>query len=107
MLKGLGDMANIMKLQKEFKNTQKAIKKAKLEGQNQDGTVKAVVTGEYSLTDLKIDKSLAETGDSKKIEREVMAAVNSAVEEVRNFSAAEMNKLTGGMGPELMNMLGG
>ena len=37
MLKGLGDIGNVMRMQKEMKNIQKAIKKAKINGESSDG----------------------------------------------------------------------
>lgn len=97
MLKGLGEVGNLMKMQKEMKNTQKRIKKTKLEGESSDGAVKATVNGEFNLVDISIDDELVKSGDKKKIEKMVFSAVNDAVDKIRDFSAEEMKKLTGGM----------
>ena len=97
MLKGLGDIGNIMKLQREFKNVQKKLKKTECEGDALNGAVKALVNGDYKLVDLRIDESLIGEGDAKKIEKAVISAVNSAVDRSKEIAAQEMSKLTGGM----------
>lgn len=97
MLKGLGDMGNLLRMQKEMKNIQKAIKKAKIEGESAGGAVKAVVNGEFTLMSISISDELVKTGDAKQIEKMVLTAVNDAVHNAREYSAEEMKKLTGGM----------
>ncbi len=97
MLKGLGEVGNLMKMQREMKNIQKKIKKTKLEGESSDGSVKATVSGEFVLVDISVSDELAKSGDAKKIEKMVFSAVNDAINKVRDFSAEEMKKLTGGM----------
>ncbi len=93
MLKGLGDVGNLMKLQREVKNMQKKLKKFRMDGESSDGTVKTMVNGEFSLLSISIE----ETGDVKKLEKNVVEAVNDAVEKMKQYSAEEMAKLTGGM----------
>jgi len=97
MLKGLGDIAQLMKMQKEMKNVQKKIQKTKIDGVSSDGTVKAVVNGELTLLDITIDESLVKSGDVKKVEKMVFSAINDAVDKARDFSAEEMKKITGNM----------
>ncbi len=97
MLKGLGDIGNLMKMQKEMKNIQKKIQKTKIDGQSSDGSVKASVNGEFSLLDISISEDLVKSGDVKKIEKMVYSAVNDAVNKAREFSAEEMKKIAGGM----------
>lgn len=97
MLKGLGDLGNIMKLQHEFKNIQKRLKKAEAAGETADGLVKVVVNGEYKFINVTIDPGLVSGGDVKKIEKAVVFAANLAVEKIKEYSAEEMTKLTGGM----------
>lgn len=97
MLKGLGEMGNLLRMQKEMKNIQKTIKKAKIEGESAGGAVKAVVNGEFSLMSISISDELVKSGDTKQIEKMVLTAVNDAVHNAREYSAEEMKKLTGGM----------
>jgi nucleoid-associated protein EbfC len=97
MLKGLGDLGNLMKLQKEFKSIQKKIMGATREGQSSNGMVKAVVNGEYKVITLSIDPEYLKSASPRDLEKTVLAAVNNAVDEVKSYSAAEMEKLTGGL----------
>ena len=97
MLKGLGEIGNLMKMQKEMKNIQKKIQKTKIDGESSDGSVKAVVNGEFTLLDISIDENLIKSGDVKKVEKMVFSAVNDAVNKARDFSAEEMKKIAGGM----------
>jgi hypothetical protein len=97
MLKGLGDIGQLMKMQKEMKNIQKTIQKTKISGESSDGSVKAVVNGEFTLLDISIDEALVKAGDVKKVEKMVYSAINDAVNKARDFSAEEMKKMAGGM----------
>lgn len=97
MLKGLGDIGNLMRMQKEMKNIQKTIKKAKIEGESQDGLVKAVVNGEFSLLSITISDDLVKAGNTKQVEKMVFTAINDAIHNAREYSAEEMKKMTGGM----------
>lgn len=106
MLKGLGDMGKIMKLQRELKNVQKKLKSKITKGENSDGSVAASVDGEYRLIELKLDQGLLDSADKKKLEKAIISAVNDAVEKSKEYAAGEMSKLTGGLNiPGLDNML--
>ena len=106
MLKGLGDIGQLMKLQREFKNTQKKIAKMQAEGFSSGNEVKSVVNGEYKLIDITFDEEFINSKDSASIRKKVLESVNDAVERVKSESAAEMGKLTGGLDvPGLANML--
>ncbi len=105
MLKGLGELGNIMKLQKQFKDIQKRLKKAVVEGENTDGTVKVKVNGEYKIVDIEIDQALINSGDKKKIEKSIILASDVAMDRIKDLAAEEMSKLTGGMNiPGLTDM---
>ncbi len=97
MLKGMGDLGNIMKLQKEIKNIQKKLKKIETQGESRDGAIKATVNGDFKLVNLAIDPEFLEKSDREKLEESIISAVNSAVEQSKSFAAREMSKLTGGM----------
>jgi len=96
MLKGLGDIGQIMKLQKEFKNVQKKITRARAEGTSPEGGVTAVITGEHKIVSLSIDAALKASGGDD-LEKQVIAAVNNGVDRIKEMSASEMNRLTGGL----------
>jgi nucleoid-associated protein EbfC len=97
MLKGLGELGNLMKLQKDFKNAQKKITGTTREGTSPEGSVKAVVSGDYRLVSLSIDPNFQKSASPRDLEKAVLAAVNGAVAELKDFSVSEMGKLTGGL----------
>jgi hypothetical protein len=97
MLKGLGDLGNLMKLQKEMKEIQKALKKSQVEGFCSNESVKAVVNGEFEFLSLFIAPELVVEGNSKKIEKLVLFAINDAVDKMKSKSSQEMSKYTGGL----------
>ncbi len=97
MLKGLGDIGQIMKLQKEFKNIQKRLQKNEIQGESTDSRIKVRVNGEYKVVDVLIDDEALALGDKRKLEKMIMFAFNDAVDKTRDFAAEEMRKLTGGL----------
>ncbi len=106
MLKGMGDLGNIMKLQREFKSMQKKLKKMESSAESPDGYVKVVVNGEYKLVDIKIDPAALSEGDTKKLEKSIVETINDAIEKSKEYAAEEMSRLTGGMNiPGLTDML--
>lgn len=106
MLKGLGDMGKIMKLQRELKNVQKKLKSKITKGESADGLIVASVDGEYRLVDLKLDQGLLDSADIKKLQKTIISAVNDAVDKSKEYAASEMSRLTGGLNiPGLDNML--
>jgi DNA-binding YbaB/EbfC family protein len=97
MLKGLGDIGNIIKLQKTVKNMRKKIAAAVMEGTSATGEVKAMMNGEHRLVSLVIDPILLTHHNAHDIERTIIEAVNNAGDKIKDFSASEMKKLTGGL----------
>ena len=92
MLKGLGDIGQLLKLQKEMKNIQNRLSRATMEGSDPRGLVKAVVNGEFMVTAVTFGESFHEQ-DRDKAEKAVMQAVNDAVSKIKDYSAAEMDKI--------------
>ena len=97
MFKDLGNLNQVMKLQKQMKNIQKSLKKKETTGESSDGSVKATVNGEFKLIDISLEESLLQSNDTKKIEKMIISAVNSAVEDSKSAAAQEMSALTGGL----------
>lgn len=95
MLKGMGDIGSLLKLQHEAKNIQKKLKKTLLTAKSTDGLVEATVNGEFTLIEIKISDEL--TSNKSKLEKNIIEAVNNAVHKNKEFAAEEMSKLTGGM----------
>ncbi len=97
MLKGLGDLGNIMKLQKEMKGIQKRLKKMETKGTSSDGAVTAVVNGDFRLVSIHLDSEFVKNADTGQLEQSIVTAVNDAVARNKEFAAEEMQKLTGGL----------
>lgn len=93
----LKDIGNMLKLQKDLKNVQKALKKAEAIADSPDGLISATVNGEFSLVSLSIDEKLLEKSNKLKLEKDIIATVNKAVEFSKEYAAKEMQKLTGGL----------
>ncbi len=97
MFKDMGNLGQVMKLQKQMKSIQKSLKKKETTGESSDGSVTATVNGEFMLTGINIDENLLKSNDKKKIEKMIMSAVNTAVNGSKEVAAQEMSSLTGGL----------
>ncbi|TFH39115.1 MAG: YbaB/EbfC family nucleoid-associated protein [Chrysiogenales bacterium] len=97
MLKGLGDIGNLMRLQKDMKGAQKRIMGATREGTSPNGMVKAVMNGEYRLMGISIDPDYLKGVLPRDLEAMIVAATNDAVDQIKEFYVSEMQKLTGGL----------
>lgn len=92
MLKGLGEIGQLMKLQKEMKNMQNKLARATMEGTDPKGIAKATVNGEFMVTSLVLDDSFKDT-EKGKLEKALQQAVNDAVSRIKDYTAQEMGKL--------------
>ena len=97
-------MANIMKLMKQAADMQKNMAKAQeslaaieLEHSSGGGAVTVKISGDGSVTALRIDPKVVQTGDAEMLEDLVLTAVRGAQELAKETAASEMKKLTAGM----------
>ena len=97
-------MANIMKLMKQAADMQKNMAKAQeslaaieLEHSSGGGAVTVKITGDGSITALRIDPKVVQAGDAEMLEDLVLTAVRGAQELAKETAASEMKKLTAGM----------
>ena len=93
----LKDIGNMLKLQKELKTMQKALKKAESKAESHDGLISVTMNGEFNLVSINIDGGLLEKSNKQKLERDIVSTINKAVEYSKEYAAKEMGKLTGGM----------
>ncbi len=96
---------NVMKLMKQAQSMQKNMAKMQEELSARTfeftaggGMVKAVAKGDQTLQAIHIDPKAADPNDVEMLQDAVLAAVNGALQQVRETAAVEMNKITGGMG---------
>jgi len=99
MLKGLGDLASLMKnaaqMQGLASELQEQLGRVRVEGTAGGGMVTVEVSGKQRVLSCRIDPSLLEADDRELLEDLVAAAMNSALEKSREAAAEEMNKLAG------------
>ncbi len=97
MLKGLGDLGNLMKLQGEMKKLQATLKKMKTSGKSRDEMITITVNGEFEALEVSLDESILKSASKAKIEMSIAEAYNNAVSENKRLASEKMKELTGGM----------
>jgi DNA-binding YbaB/EbfC family protein len=102
------DLGNLMqvaqKMQADAVKMQEQLATKTCEASSGGGMVSATVNGVFELVTLKIDKSAADPEDLEMLQDLVVAAVNQAVNKVREMSKSEMSKLTGGLSIPGLNL---
>ena len=98
-------MPNMMKLMKQAASMQKNLLKAQeelalktVEFSSGGGMVVAVARGDGTIASIKIDPKAIDPSDAEMLQDMVLAAVDGALKAAKEMAAAEMNKLTAGMG---------
>ena len=99
MLKGMGDMAKLMKqaqeMQSKMAEAQERMTAIEAEGSAGAGMVKAVASAQGELKSLRVDPSLLDGSHEREVlEDLIVAAVNDAA---RLAGPAEMAKVTEGL----------
>ncbi len=102
MLKGMGDMAKLMKqaqeMQSKMAEAQERMTAIEAEGSAGAGMVKAVASGQGALKSLRVDPSLLDGSHEREVlEDLIVAAVNDAARKAREAGQAEMAKVTEGL----------
>ena len=102
MLKGLGDMAKLMKqaqeMQSKMAEAQERMTAIEAEGSAGAGMVKAVASAQGELKSLRVDPSLLDGSHEQEVlEDLIVAAVNDAARRAREAGQAEMAKVTEGL----------
>jgi DNA-binding YbaB/EbfC family protein len=102
MLKGLGDMAGMMKKAKEMQSQMEQIQQdlhsVMVVGESGAGLVKATATAKGNLTGLDIDPSIFNPDEKEVVEDLILAAIKDAQAKAAAKSEEEMSKLTEGLG---------
>ena len=96
-----GGMANLMRqanqLQIKMKKAQEELALREYEGTSGGGAVTVKVRGEHELIGLQINEDVMKSGDVEMLQDLILTATNDALKRAKETSAAEMEKLTGGM----------
>lgn len=98
-------MVNILKMMKQAASMQKNMEalQAELAGRTVEfssggGMVTAVARGDGTVAELRIDPKVVDPSDVDMLQDLVLAAVDGALKAAREMAAAEMGKLTSGLG---------
>ncbi len=98
-------MVNMMKLMKQAQSMQKNmtdlqenLATREYEASSGGGMVKALAKGDMTIISLAIDPKLIDPTDPEMLQDAVVSAVNSALAAAREDAAAEMGRITGGLG---------
>ena len=102
MFGGSGNMAGMMKkvqkMQNEMKKMQDDLKRRTVEVSSGGGAVKIVMDGEKQVQSLIIAPAAVDPEDIEMLQDLLSAAFNEATKKVDDMMAAEMGKLTSGLG---------
>jgi DNA-binding YbaB/EbfC family protein len=98
-------MVNMMKLvrqaaamQKDLARVQEGLAQQTVEFSSGGGMVSVTATADGAVRRIRIDPRLVNPADVEMLEDAVTAAVNGALKQGRDRAAAEMQKLTAGLG---------
>ena len=105
MFGGMGNMGNmagmmkkVQKMQSEMKKMQDELKRKTVDVTAGGGAVKVVMNGEKQVQSLTIDPAAVDPEDVEMLQDLLSAAFNEATKKVDEMRAAEMGKLTSGLG---------
>ena len=97
-----GNMNNLMKqaqrMQRQMETQQAELEAKEFTAAAGGGVVEVTVTGKREITKVKIDPEAVDPEDVEMLEDLIMAAANEALRKCEEESAAQMSKLTGGLG---------
>jgi nucleoid-associated protein EbfC len=101
MLKGLGDIASLMKQAKEMQGRMSEIQDRlslmRIRGSAGGGMVTIEVNGKLDVLGCAFDSTLYESGDREMLEELVVSAMNDAMNKSKQASAEAMQEVTGGL----------
>lgn len=102
MLKGLGQIASLMKnaqrIESQMQEVQQKLRQVKVSGTAGGGMVTIEMNGQHRVLSCRIDKSLFAANDREMIEDLVVGAINQAVEKVQEAMADQFEEMAGSMG---------
>ncbi|OQB23882.1 MAG: Nucleoid-associated protein [Firmicutes bacterium ADurb.Bin182] len=90
-------MKQAQKMQQDIAKLQEELGQRELTASVGGGAVKVTAYGTKMLKSIEIDPSCVDADDVEMLQDLVLSAVNEALRMVEEMTAAEMNKVTGGM----------
>ena len=102
----MAKMFDMMKQVQQVKKMQKEFARKTVEVSSNDGNITVVACGDMSVKSIRIDPEAMGQSGHERLSRQLTSTVNSALDSAKKAAAADMAKLTGGLGG-LSDMLGG
>ena len=97
-----GNMSNLMKqaqrMQRQMEERAQELESKEFTAAAGGGAVEVTVTGKKEVSKVKLDPEAVDPDDVEMLEDLIMAATNEALRKADEASAANMAKLTGGLG---------
>lgn len=84
-------------LKSKMDKIQKEMDKTLVEGEAGKGAVKITMTGQMKVKSVKIDSSIIDPMNEKKLEELVQKAITDAIEKSQKEAAKQLKELTGGL----------
>ena len=96
-----GNYANLMKqaqrMQRQMEESQKELETKEFIGTAGGGAVEAKVNGSKEILGIKLDPEIVDPEDIETLQDSIVAAINEAMKQAEDASAALMGKMTGGL----------
>ena len=97
-----GNMNNLMKqaqkMQKQMEESQKELEEKEFTASAGGGAVEVKVNGRREILQVKLAEEAVDPDDVEMLEDLIMVAVNDALRQVDESTAADMSRFTGGVG---------
>ena len=97
-----GNMNNLMKqaqkMQKQMEESQKELEEKEFTASAGGGAVEVKVNGRREILQVKLAEEAVDSDDVEMLEDLIMVAVNDALRQVDESTAAAMSRFTGGLG---------
>ena len=97
-----GNMANMMKqaqrMQRQMEESQKELETKEFVGTAGGGAVEATVNGNKELVGIKLSEDIVDPEDVETLQDAIVVAINAAMKQADDASAALMSRVTGGLG---------
>ncbi len=84
-------------LKSKMDKIQKEMDKTLIEGEAGKGAVKITMTGQMKVKSVKIDPTVIDPKNEKKLEELVQKAIGDAIEKSQKEAAKQLKELTGGL----------
>ena len=94
----MAKMFDMMKQVHQMKKMQKQLAKKEVTISNNDKTVTVVARGDMTIKSVKIAPGAMDQAKPERLEKEIVATINGAMDSAKKAAAGDMAKLTEGMG---------